>query len=165
MIHFQLDRMLQTLVQHRLEFILVGGVAGALQGAPIVTQDVDIVYRIEEANIARLKTALTELNAVARGDSRRLPFNETHLRTTGHKLAMTDAGPLDVLGSINDGLLFEDLIDSSDLLEVAGVAIHVLSLERIIELKRQLARPKDLAVLPVLEATLRERRAMGRDGK
>ncbi len=165
MIRFQLDRMLQTLTQHRLEFILVGGVAGALQGAPIVTQDVDIVYRIEEANIARLKAALTELNAVARGDSRRLAFNETHLRTTGHKLAMTDAGPLDVLGSINDGLLFEDLIDSSDLLEVAGVAVRVLSLERLVELKRQLARPKDLAVLPVLEATLRERRALERDGK
>lgn len=86
---------------------------------------------------------------MARGDSRRLPFNETRLRTTGHKLAMTDAGPLDVLGSINDGLLFEDLIDSADLLEGAGVAIHVLSLERLIELKRQLARPKDLAALPV----------------
>ncbi len=157
--------MLQTLVQHRLEFILVGGVACALQGAPIVTQDVDIVYRNEGANIARLNTALTELNGVARGDSRRLPFNETHLRTIGDKLAMTDARPLDVLGSINDGLLCEDLIDSPDLLEVAGAAIHVLSLKRLIELRRQPARPKDLAVLPVLEATLRERQALDRDGK
>jgi predicted nucleotidyltransferase len=75
---------------------------------------------------------------------------------------MTDAGPLDVLGSINDGVRFEDLVDSSDVLEGAGVEVRVLSLERLIELKRQLGRPKDLAALPVLEATLRERRALPR---
>lgn len=116
-----------------------------------------MLYRLEETNIQRLRRALTELNAIAPGDPRNLPFDETHLRTPGHKLAMTDAGPLDVLGSINDGLLFEDLIGSADVLEVAGVAIQVLSLERLIMLKRQLGRPKDLAALPVLEATLRER--------
>jgi predicted nucleotidyltransferase len=159
---FQLDRMLQTLARLQVEFVIVGGVAGALQGAPVLTQDVDIVYRIDEANIARLKAALTQLNAVSRGDPRRLAFDETHLRTTGQKLAMTDAGPLDVLGSINDGVRFEDLVDSSDVLEVAGVEVRVLSLERLIELKRQLGRPKDLAALPVLEATLRERRAAPR---
>lgn len=156
---FRLDTLLQTLALLQVEFVVVGGVAGALQGAPLLTQDLDIVYRIEEANIARLKVALTQLNAVARGDRRRLSFDETHLRTTGQKLTMTDAGPLDVLGSIHDGVRFEDLIDSSDLLEVAGVEVRVLSLERLIELKRQLGRPKDLAALPVLEATLRERGA------
>jgi hypothetical protein len=33
----------------------------------------------------------------------------------------------------------------------------VLSLERLVELKRELGRPKDRAMLPVLEGTLRER--------
>jgi hypothetical protein len=77
--------------------------------------------------------------------------------TTGHKLATTDAGALDVLGSINDSLLYDDLIGSSEELEVTGQSVKVLSLWRLIELKRALARPKDLAMLPVLEATLRER--------
>ena len=49
-----------------------------------------------------------------------------------------------MLGSINDGLLYEDLIGSADVLEVAGVFVHVLSLERLISLKRELGRPKDL---------------------
>lgn len=154
---FRLDRLLGTLVEHRVAFIVVGGVAGVLQGAPITTQDVDIVYRIDEANILRLREALTALRAVARGDPRNLPFDETHLRTTGHKLAMTDAGPLDVLGAINDGLRYEDLIDSTDVLEVAGYEVHVLSLSRLIELKRAMGRAKDLAMLAVLEATLSER--------
>ncbi|HEV8247422.1 MAG TPA: nucleotidyltransferase [Polyangiaceae bacterium] len=154
---FDLGRLFEVLCSHRVEFFVVGGVAAALQGAPVLTQDVDILYLIEEANLLRLKRALDELNAVARGDPRMLRFDETHLRTAGHKLASTDAGPLDVLGSINEGLSYQDLLGSTEELEVMGHAIRVLSLERLIELKRALARPKDLAMLPVLEATLRER--------
>jgi predicted nucleotidyltransferase len=154
---FDLGRLLGVLTAHEVEFLVVGGVAAALQGAPVTTQDVDIVYRIDEENIGRLLRALDELHAIARGDPRQLRFNETHLRTTGHKLTITDAGALDVLGSIQDGLRYEDLASSSDELEVAGHRTRVLKLELLIDLKRSLARPKDLAMLPVLEATLRER--------
>ena len=154
---YDLVRLLRVLCTERVDFILVGGVAAALQGAPVLTQDVDILYRIQEENLDRLQRALDELRAVARGDARRLPFDKSHLRTKGHKLAVTDAGPLDLLGSINDDLGYDDLTGSTDELEVAGHRLRVLSLERLIELKRALGRTKDVAMLPVLEATLRER--------
>jgi predicted nucleotidyltransferase len=154
---FDLERLLLVLSEEQVEFIIVGGVAAALQGAPVLTQDVDILYRIEDGNVERLERALSRLHAVARGDSRNLPFARSHLMTAGHKLATTDAGALDVLGSINDELLYDDLIGSTDELEVTGQRVKVLSLKRLVELKRTLARPKDLAMLPVLEATLRER--------
>ena len=158
---FDLGRLLLVLSEERVEFIIVGGVAAALQGAPVLTQDVDILYRIEDGNLERLERALTRLHAVARGDPRNLPFGRSHLATTGHKLATTDAGALDVLGSINDSVLYDDLIGSSEELEVTGQRVNVLSLRRLIELKRALARPKDVAMLPVLEATLRERERGG----
>ncbi len=154
---FDLGRLLSVLAAHRVDFFVVGGVAAALQGAPVLTQDVDILYLLDEPNIARLKAALDELNAVARHDARRLRFDESHLRATGHKLAITDAGPLDILGSLNDGIRYEELLADTEELEVAGQGVRVLSLARLIELKRALGRPKDLAILPVLEATLRER--------
>src|SRR5687767_5977780 len=154
---FDLGRLLAVLRAHEVEFIVVGGVAAALQGAPVLTQDMDIVYRIEDRNIARLKAALDELNAVARDDPRGLRFEQTHLRTKGHKLAMTDAGALDVLGAINDDIVYEDLLDFIDEFEVTGITVSVLKLDRLIQLKRALGRPKDVALLPVLEATLRER--------
>jgi predicted nucleotidyltransferase len=154
---FDLGRLLRVLNEECVEFIIVGGVAAALQGAPVLTQDVEILYRLEDGNVERLERALARLHAVARGDSRNLTFGKSHLATTAHKLAMTDAGPLDVLGSIDDTVLYDDLIGSSDELEVMGQRIRVLSLSRLVELKRALARPKDLAMLPVLEATLRER--------
>lgn len=154
---FDLSRLFQILCTHRVEFMIVGGVAAALQGAPVLTLDVDILYRVEEANLVRLKGALEELNAIVRGDARSLPLDEDQLRTKGHQLTSTDAGPLDLLGSIHDGLRYEDLIESTQALEVVKVSVRVLSLERLIELKRELGRPKDVAMLPVLEATLRER--------
>ena len=158
---FDLERLLGVLVAHDVQFMVVGGVAAALQGAPVLTQDVDILYLIEEKNLAKLKRALDELNAVARDDPRNPRFGISQLRTRGHKLAITDAGPLDVLGSINEEIAYPDLVGSAVDLELAGQRIQVLSLERLVELKRALGRPKDRAMLPVLEATLRER---GRQG-
>jgi hypothetical protein len=42
-----------------------------------------------------------------------------------------------------------------------GLEVRVLQLAKLVELKRQLGRPKDLAVLPLLEATLKERKNRG----
>ena len=152
---FDLEAMLRAL--REVEFILVGGVAAAAQGAPIVTQDADILYRIEPANLNRLLAALDALNAVTRDDPRRLRFGVSQLATKGHKLAMTDAGAIDILGSINDGLVYEDLLPHTERMAFDDLEIDVLRLDKLIELKRALGRPKDLAVLPVLEATLKER--------
>jgi predicted nucleotidyltransferase len=152
---FDLEAMLRAL--RDVEFILVGGVAAAVQGAPIVTQDVDILYRLEPANLSRLETALDALNAVTRDDPRRLRFAMSQLATKGTKLALTDAGPIDMLGSINDGLVFEDILPHTERMEFEGLAVNVLRLAKLVDLKRALARPKDLAILPVLEATLKER--------
>jgi predicted nucleotidyltransferase len=158
---FDLEAMLRAL--REVDFILVGGVAAAVQGAPVVTQDVDILYRIEPSNLARLEAALWALDAVARDHPRGLRFGISHLQTKGHELTLTRAGPLDVLGSINEEqLLFEDLLPHSDLMDFDGLEIRVLRLAKLVELKRILGRPKDLAVMPLLEATLREREAGGR---
>ena len=67
---------------------------------------------------------------------------------------------LDVLGSVDPGLGYDDLIVSTDTLEVCGHEIRVLSLERLIELKRGMTRPKDKLMLIHLEATLEEREGL-----
>lgn len=155
---YDLDRMLNVLCDEQVEFIIVGGLAAVLQGAPVLTKDVDILYRVEEQNIERLHRALERLNAVARDDPRMLRFDKSHLRTQGQKLSTTDAGPLDILGSINDGVTYEHVLPTSDEIEVVGRIVRVISLERLVELKRELKRPKDVAMLPVLEATLTEKK-------
>lgn len=51
---FQFRTILKTLVEHDVDFILVGGLAGVLQGAPVNTKDVDILYSLTPPNPALL---------------------------------------------------------------------------------------------------------------
>lgn len=63
-----------------VEFIVVGGAAAVLHGAPITTEDLDIVHRRSPENVARLKTLLDRLDAYVRElANRRLPPQESTL--------------------------------------------------------------------------------------
>jgi hypothetical protein len=152
-----------TLARHRVEFVVVGGMAGALQGAPVQTFDIELVYARDEVNITRLLGALHELDAVFRVDARGLRPNESHLRSSGHKLLRTAHGALDVLGSIEEDMGYAELLADSVELEVAGVVVRVITLERLIRINEKLTRPTDVAMLLVLRATLAESRRTSRD--
>jgi hypothetical protein len=152
---------LVTLAKHDVRFIAVGGIAAVLRGAPVHTRDVDIVYDLAEDNVARLLAALTELEAFFRDDPRNLRPNESHLRSKGHKLLRTKFGPLDVLGSIEDGTTYGELLPQATALDVLGLPVLVLTVERLIEVKRKLSRPKDQLMLLQLESLLEELRRKG----
>lgn len=73
----------------------------------------------------------------------------------GHQLLVTTHGDLDCLGTVGEGQTYEDLVDRAPLMDVGdGMSVRVIDLPKLIELKEQAARPKDVAVLPVLRATL-----------
>jgi hypothetical protein len=67
---------------------------------------------------------------------------------------MTDLGPLDLLGTIEGGLGYEDLEPDSVVLRVGTQNIRVLRLATLVALKRASTHPKDRQALPILEATL-----------
>ena len=58
--------LLRILVEHGVDFLVVGGVSAVLQGATLNTFDLDIVHSTEPANIARLLAALEDLDAFYR---------------------------------------------------------------------------------------------------
>lgn len=149
---------LRVLVGHRVDFIVVGGLAAVIQGVPVVTFDLDIVYARDPDNVARLSAALVALDAEFRDDPRRLRPNRSHLESAGHKLLKTKHGVLDVLGTIEEKTTYEDVLPDSEEKSVSGMNVRVLSLERLIVVKRALTRPKDRLMLQVLEATLDEKK-------
>jgi hypothetical protein len=120
--------------------------------------DLDIVHARDAENVGRLLTALRSVSARFRDDPTHLEPNESHLLSMGHKLLTTSHGQLDVRGIIEEDSGYEDLIEASDQLELAGQSVHVLSLERLLRVKEKLARPKDQLMLLSLRATLDERR-------
>lgn len=152
---------LQTLRKAQIDFIVVGGVGGVLQGAPITTFDLDIVHSRDAPNIERLLAALEILAARYRtpGAEQKKPAR-SHLRSPGHQLLMTRAGPLDLLGTIGQGYGYDELIGDTIQMEIGkGLQIRVLKLETLIAVKEQTAGEKDKAALIILRRTLQERTA------
>ena len=153
---------LRLLAAGEVEFIVVGMTAGILHGAPLTTVDLDVVHRRDPENVARLLRVLEELDAVYRHDPRRLRPAASHLTGSGHQLLTTTLGDLDCLGTIDQDRGYEDLLDQAVELKLAGgLSVRVLSLAALIEAKERSGRPKDLAALPVLRATLDEIRRRG----
>jgi predicted nucleotidyltransferase len=90
--------------------------------------------------------------------TRRLRPDASHLRSAGHQDLTTKYGPLDILGTIGRGLTYEDLLPHTIEMDIGdGIHVRVLDLETIIAIKEELGSEKDLAVLPLLRRTLRER--------
>jgi hypothetical protein len=59
-----LGALIEGLTRADVEFIIVGGIAAVVQGAPITTMDVDIVHNQSDENINRLNKFLKSVEAV-----------------------------------------------------------------------------------------------------
>ena len=154
---------LRTLCANEIQFIVVGGVAAVLNGAPVQTYDIDLVYSREPSNVDRLLNFLRETDAIFRlQPERRLRPEASHLAGSCHLNLLTRYGPVDLLATIGDNLSFSDLLPHSGEMNIGeGIRIRVLNLETLISIKEQLASDKDLAVLPILRQTLREMKKKG----
>ena len=149
---------LEALYANRVSFIVVGGLAAVLDGAPVNTYDVDIVHSRSPENVARLLPVLETMEAIFRiQPERRLKPTASHLSGRGHLNLLTRYGPVDFLGTIGRDLGYEDLLPDSVEMDVGeGVRVRVLTLEKLIALKEELGGEKDRAVLPILRRTLDE---------
>ena len=154
-----LESLLATLTSAGVELIVVGGLAAVVQGAPIVTRDLDIVHRRTPDNLRRLVDVLLALDARYRGRPAGdvLRPTEAILSGTGHSLLQTRLGPLDVLGAIEGGRDYDALLPDSNEIDLGGHRVRVLDLAAIVAIKRTSTRPKDMMMLSVLEETLRRR--------
>jgi hypothetical protein len=150
---------LQTFAEHKVDFIVVGGVCAVLHGAPMHTFDLALVHSREPENLNRLLQALHELDAYFREHGeRRLRPDHSHLASPGHQLLMTRAGPLDLLGTIHKDRGYEELLPHTLAMKVRDdLQVHLLDLATLIALKEETARDKDRATLSILRRTLEEK--------
>lgn len=155
-----LDALLAELLGAGVELIVVGGAAAVLQGAPVTTLDLDIVHRRTPENVARLLDVLLRLDATMRYDlaNRRLRPTAEMLAGRGQINLSTTLGPLDPLCEIGDGLGYDELLPRTETIIDQGLTVRVLDLPTLISTKMHAGRPKDRMVVPILVATLKERR-------
>lgn len=148
-------RILELLEQHDVAYVVVGGVAAVLQGAPVTTFDIDTLVKVDAENADRLLAALAALQARYREHTQEIRPTRDDILAGGHLLLMTNSGPLDVLGFIGRGKRYDDVAKDVTTIDVGGLQIRVLNLRALIEDKRVLGREKDQVMLRLLETVLR----------
>lgn len=142
-----LEELLAAIRVVKLEAIIVGNTACILQGAPVLTQDVDLLVRDTKANLRKIDQLAEQLGASK-------PTNISDL--TSGKRILGAAVPVDVLlGKMGGGLRFESVRSRSVQISTGLETATVASLADVIRSKRAAGRRKDLAVLPLLEDTLK----------
>jgi hypothetical protein len=137
---------LEALVAEGAEFLVVGLAAAALQGAPAVTQDVDLWFR--DLTDPRLSKALRRCGASYIPPTASTPplFAGAGTELFDIVVHMHGLGP------------FEQEAGAAIRVPIGPVNVPVLPLARIIVSKKATGRPKDISILPALEDTLRARR-------
>ena len=152
-----LSAILEGLLEADIKFILVGGLAAVVQGAPVTTMDIDIVHSRSSENISKLIAFLKSIDAIyRRPDDTVIEPNEEDISGMGRFLFTTRFGPLDVLAYIEQGKTYEDLLEHTVEIEFRGNIIRVLKLKALVEFKKTSRDPKDKQRLLVLEETLRQ---------
>lgn len=153
--------LLGALVDAGVEFIVVGGAAATAHGASRLTQDIDVVYARDPANLARITLALEGHAPYPRGAPPGLPFvfDAQTLRNGGNFTLRTDLGDIDLLADITGGGDYRALLPDTVTVHAFGRNVRCLGLRRLIEVKRAAGRPKDFEAIAELETLLEERGA------
>jgi hypothetical protein len=130
---------LRALALHRVDFILIGGLAVQAHGHTRTTQDLDLVPEPSSANLARLLSALEELGARQVGAT---GPGQLHLPTTGVVELDTHAGGVDVHLDPPGAAPYRALRSRALELNV-GVGVLVAGRDDLIAMKRASGRPID----------------------
>lgn len=151
-----------SLILHRLseagvDFVVIGGIAVVLLGSARNTNDLDITFATDSANLQALGDVLLALNARLRGVDEEVPFipDGRTLRQVSLLSLETDGGWLDLLAAPGGAPPYAELRDRARLVRLDGIRVRVADIDDMIAMKKAAGRLRDLADIEELEAIKR----------
>lgn len=156
--------LLRRLLDGGVDFVVVGGIAVIMQGAPRLTKDLDICYSTETQNLDCLGNVLVALKARLRGVEEEVPFipDRRTLRHTQILTLSTADGNLDLLVRPDGAPTFGSLKTRADEMDIDGLKVRIASVADLIAMKRASGRAQDLVDLETLEIIRHRSRTSGR---
>lgn len=135
---------LRELVKNDIPFMIVGLSSAALQGAPVVTQDVDLWFK--DLSHPGIQKALRKVGGAYVPP---LPGSHNPPMFAGDAVDLFDiVTHMDGLGS------FDKEYKAAQQISLGRFTVRILPLRRVIASKKKANRPKDRIVLPVLRNAL-----------
>lgn len=166
-----LEDLLRSLVDRGVRFVVAGGVAVVLHGIERTTMDLDIALEMSRENVRRFGEAMDALGlrpmvpvpvqALSDPEMVRMMVEEKHAIV----FMLADPGmplrKIDVF--LTEQLSYQNLVADSVSVEIPGMPLRVVSLRRLLALKRAVDPPrdKDLFDIQAIERRLREEEPHG----
>ncbi len=159
------ESLLERLIRHHVDFVVIGGFAVIAHGVLLLTEDLDVCCPFDEAAIRRVHSAVADLHPVHRMTPQKLPFELTpHLLATLKNVYLrTDLGILDCLSNVKGVGEFDAVKQHSIVVELPIGPCRILELATLIRSKEAVGEAKDLQAVRLLKA-VQERRAQKSSG-
>lgn len=137
MLNNDYKEMLENLLEQHVEFMLVGAYALAAHGYPRATGDIDIWVKPEKKNSKRIYISLAKFGAPI-SQIKEDEFCEAGI------IFQIGVAPrrIDIITSI-DGVKYGEADEDKIIVEVEGLEIPVLSIDKLIKNKMATGREKD----------------------
>jgi len=147
------NEVLASFERHKVEYILIGGYAIILYGFPRLTQDIDVIIRMEKKNIQRLRTALGAVfNDPAVEDITFEELNKYAVIRFG-----TESGfYIDIMAGIGSVANYDSIAYKK--LDIDGGYVRIATPEALYKLKKNTVRPQDKTDAYFLKQLLEERK-------
>lgn len=140
-----LREFIELLNSRGVDYVIVGAHSLAFHGCPRFTGDLDILVRPSKENAAKIVPLLRDFGFGA-SDFKESDFTESEqmiqIGRVPHRI--------DLLTSIS-GVEIDNAFQSKIATELEGLPVFMLSKELLIQNKRAVARPQDIADLHALE--------------
>lgn len=142
------EKLLENLARAEVNFIVVGGVAVALNGFVRTTEDVDILIERSPENVVRLLDALSRFGEGHARELTAADFDEAE-----GAIRIIEDFPLDVFTMMR-GKRYSDLIHSIRRTRINDIEVQYLNAEALISIKEKSQREKDQIDISALRSAL-----------
>ena len=148
-----LERIVETLAAHAVNFVVIGNYGAHLHGAQVQTEDVDVAYQRTEENHRRLAAALEEMDAhIRRTEDFKIPLPTDQpgiFEERDFWRLQTIHGDVDLIFDPRGGG-YDHLQPNAVRIMAGRYPVLVAAIEDIIHSKELANRAKDHQSLPTL---------------
>lgn len=139
-----LSELTKRLIAARVEFVIVGGFAAVAHGVTLVTSDVDICCRFNEANLMRIQDAFADLHPVHRSrPDLALRLTPEQCVSLKNLYLRTDLGVVDCLSEVLGVGNFDEVWKQSIEVELPVGKCRIIDIDALIRAKEAMNRDHD----------------------
>jgi hypothetical protein len=145
------ERILRSLAEHSVDYVLIGGLAVQTHGHVRTTNDADLIPAPDPANLQRLAAALRDLGAkVLNAGEENTEINAKMLPKATIWQFVTRDGGIDVMHEVPGGRPYAELSERALRVRLGDIDVPVVDLDDLIQMKLARGRPVDLADVAAL---------------